>query len=67
MIRSQHLLYRDAQLAASESLSKDCGWKEGDRGGSVKRLGSTERNIKTVLTQTGLLMEGLRSDIPGPQ
>jgi hypothetical protein len=28
--------------------------------GSVEKLGSTERKNKTVLTQTGLLMEGVR-------
>jgi len=27
----------------------------------VKKSGSTERNTKTVLTPTGLLMEGVRS------
>jgi hypothetical protein len=55
---------RSADPTGSErsSLIKDCGWKDGHRGGSVKKLRSTERNTKTVLTPTGLLMEGVTSD-----
>jgi hypothetical protein len=60
IIRSQHLLYRGRPTCSErKSLIKDCGWKDGDRGGSVKKSGSTERNTKTVLTPTGLLMEGV--------
>jgi hypothetical protein len=60
IIGSQHLLYR-GRPAGSEraSLSTDSGWKDGDGGGSVKKLGSTERKNKNVLTPTGLLMKGV--------
>src|SRR5580700_5244172 len=47
IIRSQHLLYQGSPTGSERSsLSKDCGWKDGDRGGSVKRLGSTDRKTK---------------------
>jgi hypothetical protein len=66
IIRSQHLLNQGRPPGSERlSLSKDCGWKDGDRGGSVKRLGSTDRNTKTVLTTTGLLMEGVIADQGG--
>jgi hypothetical protein len=50
------------QRTERESLSEDCGWKGSDRGGAVKRLGSTDGKNKNVLTPTGLLLEGLGSD-----
>jgi hypothetical protein len=53
---------RHDQRTERESLSDDRGWKDGDRGSAVKRLGSTDGKNKNVLTPTGLLMEGLGSD-----
>jgi hypothetical protein len=51
------------------ALRKDCGWKDGDRGGPAKTQGSTgrkkEERRKTVLTHTGLLMEGVRNGSVG--
>jgi hypothetical protein len=39
LIRSQHLLYRGRPPGSErKSLSKDCGWKDGDRGGSVNKV-----------------------------
>ena len=42
------------------SLTKECGWKDGDRGGLAQTQKiSWEEKRKTDLTLTGLLMEGL--------
>ena len=41
------------------SLTKECGWKDGDRGGPVQTQNPLVRKRKTDLTLTGLLMEGL--------
>ena len=46
-------------LADDHRSSETADVKDGHRGGSVKELGSTERNTKTVLTPTGLLLEGV--------
>jgi hypothetical protein len=58
-------------LAPSENRSnKECGWKEGDRGGSAQTEETTgeekeerkeekRRKAKKDLTLTGLLMEGV--------
>jgi hypothetical protein len=57
---------------AKKSLNKECGWKDGDRGGLAqtqeptgrkKRKEETERR-KKHLTLTGLLMEGLSLSLP---
>jgi hypothetical protein len=63
IIRSQHLLYRGRPTGSErQTLSKDCGWKDGDRGGSVNEVRiHRERKSKTVLTQAGLLMEGVEN------
>jgi hypothetical protein len=51
---------KDAQLAPSETFAhKECGWKDGDRGGPAPTEKSLIRKRKTSLTLTGLLMEGL--------
>jgi len=41
------------------SLTKECGWKEGDRGGPAQTQNPLGEKRKTDLTLTGLLMEGL--------
>src|ERR1700681_3863140 len=41
------------------SLTKKCGWKDGDRGGPAQTQNPLVRKRKTDLTLTGLLMEGL--------
>jgi hypothetical protein len=41
------------------SLTKECGWKDGDRGGPAQTQNPLVRKRKTDLTLTGLLMEGL--------
>jgi hypothetical protein len=56
------------------SLNQECGWKGGDRGGlapgnhlekeEIKKKKEKKRKEKKRLTLTGLLMEGLRSDLP---
>jgi len=67
IIRSQHLLYRGRPTGSErQTLSKDCGWKDGDRGGSVNEVRiHRERKSKTVLTQAGLLMEGVSVESVG--
>src|SRR5437879_379267 len=40
------------------ALNKECGWKDGDRGGAAQSQRTTQEKTKTVLTRTGLLMEG---------
>jgi hypothetical protein len=47
------------QTPTLQRAIRDYGWKDGDRGGSVKKLGSTERKRKIDLTRTCLLMEGV--------
>jgi hypothetical protein len=42
-----------------QSLTKECGWKDGDRGGPAQTQNPLVRKRKTDLTLTGLLMEGL--------
>jgi hypothetical protein len=39
--------------------TKECGWKDGDRGGPAQTEKPSDREKQTVLTLTGLLMEGL--------
>ena len=40
---------------------KECGWKDGDRGGLAEwELILRKKKVKVCLTSTGLLMEGLR-------
>jgi hypothetical protein len=75
----------DYQVAAPAEMStpnlhrakiaqKECGWKDGDRGGSArmpskpqkegenkKRKTPLQERRKTFLTLTGLLMEGLET------
>ena len=41
---------------------KECGWKDGDRGGLAQKQKAPGKKNKTVLTLTGLLMEGLWTD-----
>src|SRR6202162_3281768 len=40
-------------------LNKECGWKDGDRGGPAQTQKPLGGKRKTNLTLTGLLMEGL--------
>jgi len=44
---------------AKKSLNKECGWKDGDRGGLAQESKTHLGKNKTVLTRTGLLMEGV--------
>src|ERR1700722_14712069 len=46
---------------AKQSLTKECGWKDGDRGGPAQTQNLLGGKTKTDLTLTGLLMEGLGS------
>src|SRR5260221_8055765 len=42
------------------SLTKECGWKDGDRGGLAEwEQTHGKKKAKCALTSTGLLMEGL--------
>jgi hypothetical protein len=42
------------------SLTKECGWKDGDRGGLAEwEQTHGKKKAKFALTSTGLLMEGL--------
>jgi len=62
----QHLLKREYPPGTERiSLTKECGWKDGDRGGPARMQGihrkeRESRERKTFLTHTGLLMEGVR-------
>ncbi len=39
---------------------KECGWKDGDRGGLAEwELTLRKKKVKVCLTSTGLLMEGV--------
>jgi hypothetical protein len=42
-----------------QSLTKECEWKDGDRGGLAEGKNSYNGKTKSFLTLTGLLMEGL--------
>jgi len=46
----------------AKSLNQECGWKDGDRAAGLERKESTGRREKTLLTHTGLLMEGVEAD-----
>jgi hypothetical protein len=46
---------------AKKSLNKECGWKDGDRGGLAQDSKTHLGKNKTVLTRTGLLMEGVET------
>ena len=48
-----------------QSLNKECGWKDGDRGGPAQTQNPLVRKRKTDLTLTGLLMEGLGFALAG--
>jgi len=42
-----------------QSLTQECGWKGGDRGGLAERKnGKNHADSKKLLTRIGLLMEG---------
>jgi hypothetical protein len=44
----------------AKSPTQECGWKGGDRGGLVERTnGKKQRDSRSPLTGTGLLMEGV--------
>ena len=46
---------------------KECGWKDGDRGGLAEwELTLRKKKVKVCLTSTGLLMEGVNRPPPGP-
>jgi hypothetical protein len=46
-------------ICCENSLNKECGWKDGDRGGSARTQEAHRRKKKSDLTLTGLLMEGV--------
>src|SRR6266404_896935 len=49
------------------SLTKECGWKDGDRGGLAEcEQTHGKKKAKYALTSTGLLMEGVSSPLLGP-
>jgi hypothetical protein len=51
---AQHLLKRVRPTCTERSSpNKECGWKDGDRGGSAQNASKS----KTILTLTSLLME----------
>src|ERR1700680_4742236 len=52
---------------AKNRSTKECGWKDGDRGGSAQTQSPLGGKRKTDLTLTGLLMEGLESQFRGPR
>jgi hypothetical protein len=43
---------------ANQSLIEECGWKGGDSGDSAAKKKVANKNTRTDLTSTGLLMEG---------
>jgi hypothetical protein len=57
----QHLLKREHPPCTERiSLTKEGGWKDGDRGGLAEwELIHGKKKCKCALTSTGLLMEGL--------
>ncbi len=58
-IRLQHLLNREHPTGTEQkSLNYECGWKGGDRGGLAARKKKDLRKHHSLLTSTGLLMEG---------
>src|SRR5215469_1358582 len=64
LTRQQHLLHREHPTGTErKSLTQECGWKGGDRGGLAERekVKKTEERVKKLLTWIGLLMEGLES------
>ena len=61
MVALQQALLNRGRPPCSErqSLRKDCGWKDGDSGGSAQRQKTQRSKNKTALTLTGLLMAGV--------
>jgi hypothetical protein len=54
---------RTPTLHRANIAHKECGWKDGDRGGLAEwELTLRKKKSKCALTSTGLLMEGLRTD-----
>ena len=54
---------RTPTLHRANIAHKECGWKDGDRGGLAEwELTLRKKKVKVCLTSTGLLMEGLESD-----
>src|SRR6202051_1610911 len=51
---------RTPTLHRANIAHKECGWKDGDRGGLAEwELILRKKKVKVCLTSTGLLMEGL--------
>jgi hypothetical protein len=46
---------------AEKSLTRECGWKDNDRAALESGTHRKKREEKTVLTHTGLLMEGVEA------
>jgi hypothetical protein len=54
---------RTPTLHRANIAHKECGWKDGDRGGLAEwELTLRKKKVKVCLTSTGLLMEGLEFD-----
>ena len=52
---------RTPTLHRANIAHKECGWKDGDRGGLAEwELTLRKKKVKVCLTSTGLLMEGVR-------
>ncbi len=55
-----------AKIAHTErkSLTQECGWKGGDRGGLAERTAEKPNQERySLLTRTGLLMEGVEVNL----
>jgi len=51
---------RTPTLHRANIAHKECGWKDGDRGGLAEwELTLRKKKVKACLTSTGLLMEGV--------
>ena len=58
---------RTPTLHRAHIAHKECGWKDGDRGGLAEwELILRKKKVKVCLTSTGLLMEGVSLPLPEP-
>ncbi|MFZ0645512.1 MAG: hypothetical protein WAN72_00125, partial [Candidatus Acidiferrales bacterium] len=58
---------RTPTLHRANIAHKECGWKDGDRGGLAEwELILRKKKVKVCLTSTGLLMEGVSLPLPEP-
>jgi len=57
---------RTPNLHRAKIAHQECVWKGGDSGDSAVKTLSNEKNDRTHLTPTGLLMEGVYTSDPLP-